>query len=67
MVLGEEEYEVLCAILSLFFWQTTMLSLQVEKILEKRTQKGGYTEYLVKWRNYEVKMVNDPLNRLFYF
>ena len=28
---------------------------EVEKILDKRTQKGGYTEYLVKWRNYEVK------------
>ena len=28
--------------------------MQVEKILDKRTQKGGYTEYLVKWRNYEV-------------
>ena len=35
--------------------------LQVEKILEKRTQKGGYTEYLVKWRNYEVTLVNDPV------
>ena len=30
---------------------------EVEKILEKRIQKGGYTEYLVKWRNYEVKLV----------
>ena len=31
-----------------------MFLMQVEKILDKRTQKGGYTEYLVKWRNYEV-------------
>ena len=31
-----------------------LISVKVEKILEKRTQKGGYTEYLVKWRNYEV-------------
>ena len=28
----------------------------MEKILDKRTQKGGYTEYLVKWRNYEVNL-----------
>jgi len=26
---------------------------EVEKILDKRVEKGGYTEYLVKWRNYE--------------
>ena len=37
---------------------------EVEKILEKRIQKGGYTEYLVKWRNYEVKLVKMLLLKL---
>ena len=37
-----------------------LLSLQVEKILEKRVQKGGYTEYLVKWKNYEVSKSVPP-------
>merc|ERR1711864_22537 len=26
---------------------------EVEKVLDKRTKKGGGVEYLVKWRNYE--------------
>ena len=25
---------------------------EVEKVLDKRVEKGGYTEYLVKWKNY---------------
>jgi len=39
---------------------------EVEKILDKRTQKGGYTEYLVKWRNYEDPEENtwEPLDNL---
>merc|ERR1719494_1441629 len=39
---------------------------EVEKILDKRTQKGGYTEYLVKWRNYEDPEENtwEPLENL---
>ena len=61
MVLGEEEYEVwgICnvPILGGRLYKIIMLAIQVEKILDKRTQKGGYTEYLVKWRNYEVKLL----------
>merc|ERR1719209_1873703 len=39
---------------------------EVEKILEKRVQKGGYTEYLVKWRNYDDPEENtwEPLDNL---
>ena len=39
-----------------FLGRLSVNLFQVEKILEKRTQKGGYTEYLVKWRNYEVAL-----------
>eukprot|EP00092_Neocalanus_flemingeri_P041352 GFUD01045026.1.p1 GENE.GFUD01045026.1~~GFUD01045026.1.p1 ORF type:complete len:169 (-),score=42.37 GFUD01045026.1:140-646(-) len=39
---------------------------EVEKILEKRVEKGGYTEYLVKWRNYEDPEENtwEPVDNL---
>merc|ERR1719228_1684167 len=37
-----------------------------ERILEKRVEKNGYTEYLVKWRNYEDPEENtwEPLDNL---
>eukprot|EP00092_Neocalanus_flemingeri_P023078 GFUD01025021.1.p1 GENE.GFUD01025021.1~~GFUD01025021.1.p1 ORF type:complete len:174 (+),score=43.14 GFUD01025021.1:98-619(+) len=39
---------------------------EVEKILEKRVEKGGYTEYLIKWRNYEDPEENtwEPVDNL---
>ena len=38
---------------------------EVEKILEKRVEKNGYTEYLVKWRNYDhVENTWEPLDNL---
>ena len=39
---------------------------EVEKILDKRAEKGGYTEYLVKWRNYEDPEENtwEPVDNL---
>merc|ERR1711862_655558 len=38
----------------------------VEKILDKRAEKGGYTEYLVKWKNYEDPEENtwEPVDNL---
>merc|ERR1712179_683478 len=37
-----------------------------EKILDKRAEKGGYTEYLVKWKNYEDPEENtwEPVDNL---
>lgn len=35
---------------------------EVERILDKRVDKFGFTEYLVKWKNYE-----DPEASLFIF
>ena len=32
---------------------------EVERILDKRVDKFGFTEYLIKWKNYE-----DPEARL---
>merc|ERR1712129_374055 len=46
---------------SSFFPITDIMSdeeYEVEKILDKRAEKGGYTEYLVKWRNYEEPVDN---------
>ena len=39
---------------------------EVERILDKRTTKGGFTEYLVKWRNYDDPEENtwEPLDNL---
>merc|ERR1712034_251275 len=39
---------------------------EVEKILDKRAEKGGYTEYLVKWKNYEDPEENtwEPVDNL---
>lgn len=39
---------------------------EVEKILDKRVTKTGFTEYLVKWRNYEDPEENtwEPLDNL---
>ena len=41
-----------------------MSFFQVERILEKRVDKGGYTEYLVKWRNYDVRRLSCILTSL---
>ena len=50
------ELDLVCTVLMLGLDLAMYVSnaSKVEKILDKRTQKGGYTEYLVKWRNYEV-------------
>ena len=39
---------------------------EVEKILDKRVNKTGFTEYLVKWRNYEDPEENtwEPVDNL---
>ena len=39
---------------------------EVEKVLDKRVEKGGYTEYLVKWKNYSDPEENtwEPVNNL---
>ena len=39
---------------------------EVEKILDKRVNKTGFTEYLVKWRSYEDPEENtwEPLDNL---
>merc|ERR1712080_158113 len=39
---------------------------EVEKILEKRVEKNGYTEYLVKWKNYDDPDENtwEPMDNL---
>ena len=49
-MMGEEEYEVKSPPVH----PIPLYKSQVERILEKRVEKNGYTEYLVKWRNYEV-------------
>ena len=53
------ELDLVCTVLMLGLDLAMYVSnaSKVEKILDKRTQKGGYTEYLVKWRNYEVILV----------
>ena len=39
---------------------------EVEKILDKRVNKSGFTEYLVKWRSYEDPEENtwEPVDNL---
>ena len=39
---------------------------EVEKILDKRVEKNGYTEYLVKWKNYDDPDENtwEPIDNL---
>ena len=39
---------------------------EVERILDRRIEKGGYTEYLVKWKNYEDPAENtwEPVDNL---
>merc|ERR1712243_101821 len=42
------------------------MGYEVEKILDKRAEKGGHTEYLVKWKNYEDPEENtwEPVDNL---
>merc|ERR1712243_423201 len=42
------------------------MGYEVEKILDKRAEKSGYTEYLVKWKNYSDPEENtwEPVNNL---
>ena len=37
---------------------------EVERILDKRVNKSGFTEYLVKWRNYEVCVFIMNVNKI---
>ena len=37
---------------------------EVERILEKRVERNGLTEYLVKWRNYDVRPLASSLSPL---
>merc|ERR1712243_375283 len=42
------------------------MGYEVEEILDKRAEKGGYTEYLIKWKNYEDPEENtwEPVDNL---